>query len=165
MVSLLLLSFSILSRHEFLLGKSIGSSINLTGFLFSFIFGLDGLLERGSLLLNLVVPEFRVVLVTNILIKLKSDLIWGNSVVDIVKVNSLDLGLNILVLGKLLSLLSLLSLLLGLLLDGLSLGILSSFLGSDLILLFGFHDVLKLISLLLNHGVPFLGVVMVIRYI
>ena len=161
-VSFLLLSLSFLSRLEFLLGKSISGSVNLTSLLFAFFLSMESFFELSSLLFNLLVPESRVVLILNILTELEGDIIWGDSIVDIVEVNSSDLSLFSLVLSKLLSLLSLLSLLLSFLLNGLSLLLLSGFLSSEFILLFLLHHVLKLISLLLNHGVPFLGVMVVI---
>lgn len=162
-VMALLLSLSISSRLELLLGESISGSINLIGLLLGLILGTDGLLELSSLLVDLLVPELRVVLVTDGIVSLESDLIWGNTGVDIVEVNSLNLLLGDLMLSKLLSLLSLLSLLLSFLFNSLSLALLSSLLSSDLLVLLDLHFVLELISLLLDHLVPLLGVVVVIR--
>ena len=55
---LLLLSLSLLSSSEFLLGKSIGSSVNLVKLVLGSILFSDCLLELSSLVLNHIVPEF-----------------------------------------------------------------------------------------------------------
>lgn len=161
-VSGLLSPFSLLCGLELLLDEGVSGAISLCLLLFGLILLLHGLLELGSLLVNLLVPELGVGLVPELGIGLESDLVWLDMVVKLIEVNSLNSGLLSLLLSEFLSLLPLLSLSLGLVLDGLSLGLLGSLLGGDLLLLLVLHLLLELLSPLVDEAVPLLGVLMVV---
>jgi hypothetical protein len=161
-LEVVLLFLLLIGAAELLSGKLVGGTVNLVLLVLGSILVSDGLLKLSSLLLNHVVPELGVTLITKLGVGLESDLICGNTAVDVVEVNSLNSLLLSLLLGELLGLLSLLSLGLGLLLDRLSLGLLGGLLVSDLLSLLSLHVVLELLSLLVDKLVPLLGMVVVI---